>query len=168
MVDCIRIYFGFSALWLLYYTCSYPAFPFVFYSTCLLLLSDHTMSLPCLISFVVYLLAPACFCSWHDFQCMFMIRIYRYTCAYLRTPFGISIPLAGEFWLPWILMSRSRSLKLVDSPSCWSEMCSDSVDQWKTIWGPILPGPLLGSRVFLLWLWASFLLFILVYLFVFS
>jgi len=30
-------------------------------------------------------------------------------------------PLTGEFWLPWILMSRSRSLELVDSPICWPE-----------------------------------------------
>ena len=32
-----------------------------------------------------------CLYSQHDFQCMFMIQIYRYTCAYLRTPFGIRI-----------------------------------------------------------------------------
>ena len=87
----IRFYFGFPVLWLLYYTCSYPIFPLVFYSTCLLLLSYHTMSLPCLISFAVYLLAPACLCSRHGFQCMFMIRIYRHTCAYLCSLLGIHI-----------------------------------------------------------------------------
>jgi len=51
-------------------------------------------------------------------------------------------PLIGEFWLPWILMSRSQSLELVDSSGCWSEWRSGSVDQRKAIWGPILSGPL--------------------------
>ena len=36
---------------------------FVFYSTSLLLLSYHTMSIPCLMSLVIYLLVPACLCS---------------------------------------------------------------------------------------------------------
>jgi len=81
-----RVYFGFSVLWLLYYICSYSVFPLVFYSTWLLLLSYHTMSNPCLIPFAVYLLAPSCLCLRHDFQCMFMTWIYRYTCAYLSTP----------------------------------------------------------------------------------
>ena len=63
----------------------------MFYSTSLLLLSYHTMSISCLISIIVYLLAPACLCPRHSFQCMFMIRIYRYMCAYLSTPSGIRI-----------------------------------------------------------------------------
>ena len=37
-------------------------------------------------------------------------------------------PLAGEFWLLWILMSRFWSLERVNSPSCWSEWRSGSVD----------------------------------------
>ena len=65
-------------------------------------------------------------------------------------------PLAGEFWLLWILMSRFWSLERVISPSCWSEWRSGSVDLQQTVQSLILPGPLLGSRVFLLWLWASF------------
>ena len=32
-----------------------------------------------------------CLRSRHDFQCMIMIRFYRYTCAYLCTPSGILI-----------------------------------------------------------------------------
>ena len=91
MFACIGLYFGFPILWLLYYTCLHPALPLVFYSTSLLLLSYHTMSSSCLISIVVYLLAPACLCSRHGFQCMFMIRIYRYTCAYLCSLLGIRI-----------------------------------------------------------------------------
>ena len=56
-----------------------------------LLLSYYIMSIPCLISLAIYLLAPVYLCSRHDLQCMFMIQIYRYKCAYLCTPFGISI-----------------------------------------------------------------------------
>ena len=63
----------------------------VFYSTSFLLLSYLTMSDPCLIPFAVYLLVPACLCSRHSFQGMFMIQIYRYTCAYLYSPLGIHI-----------------------------------------------------------------------------
>jgi len=54
-------------------------------------------------------------------------------------------PFVREFWLPWILMSRSRNMELMDTPGCWSEWHSGSVDQWKTVWGTILPGSLLGS-----------------------
>jgi len=60
-------------------------------SLALLLFSYHTMSIPYLISLALYLLAPVCLCSRHSFQYTFMIQIYRYTCAYLCTPFGISI-----------------------------------------------------------------------------
>ena len=69
--------------------CSYPALSFVFYSTSLLFLSYHTMSTSCLISLVIYLLAPASLCLRHGFQCMIMIRFYRYTCAHPCTLFGI-------------------------------------------------------------------------------
>jgi len=68
----------------------------VFYSTSLLLLSYHIMSIPYLILFNVYLLAPACLCPRYDFQCMFMIRIYRYTCAYLCSPFDFHYHLLGS------------------------------------------------------------------------
>ena len=116
MFACIGFYFIFSVSWLLYYTCSHPALPLVFYSTSLLLLAYHTMNILYLISIVVYLLAPTCLCSWHGFQCMFMIQIYRYTCAYLYSPSdfciitragssdssGSSCPGFGA-WSVWIL-----------------------------------------------------------------
>ena len=63
----------------------------MFYSTSLLLSTYYTMSIPCLISLVIYLFAPVCLCSRHDFQCMIVIRFYRYTCAHLCTPSGICI-----------------------------------------------------------------------------
>jgi len=63
-----RVLHRVSGLWpLLYYSCLYPALPLVFYSTSLLLLSYYTMSVLCLISLVISLLAPVCLCSRHDF-----------------------------------------------------------------------------------------------------
>jgi len=86
-----RLLHRISSLWsLLYYTCSYPVLPLVFYFTSLLLLSYHTMSSSCLISLAIYLPASVCLSSRHG-SMMFMIRIYRYTCAYFRTSLGISI-----------------------------------------------------------------------------
>ena len=87
-----RILHWISGLWpLLYYSCLHPALPLMFYSTSLLLLSYYTWVFPCLISLAIYLLTFVCLCSWHDFQCLFMIQIYRYTCAWPCTPFGFSI-----------------------------------------------------------------------------
>ena len=64
--------------------------PYLLYlSPLYLLLSYYIMHVPCLISITVSLPALACLCSRHDFQYMFMIQIYRYMCAYLRTPLGI-------------------------------------------------------------------------------
>ena len=54
-----------------------------------LILSYHEYSLldiTCYIS-----LASACLCSQHGFQCMIMIRFYRYTCTYLCSPLGFRI-----------------------------------------------------------------------------
>jgi len=99
-VCCHRVYFRFPVLWLLCYSCLHPALPLVFYSTSLLLLSYYSMSIPYLISLAIYLLALVCLCSWHGFQCMFMIQIYRYTCAYLCTPFGISITARWRILTP--------------------------------------------------------------------
>ena len=95
----------------------------MFNTTSLLLLSYHIMSLPCLISFAVYLLAPACLCLRHSFQCMFMIQIYRYTCAYLCLSLRIHITtrrgvlsdspkfscLGFGVWSLWILAVADQS-----------------------------------------------------------
>ena len=140
-----------SGLWsLLYYSCLHPTLLRVFYSTSLLLLSYYTMRILCLISLAMSLLALVCLCSWHDFQCMFMFRIYRYTCAIYARHLAFASPLVREFWLPKILMSRSQSLELVGSLSSWSVWRGGSVDHRQTVWSPTLPGPLLVSRVFLL------------------
>ena len=122
---------------------SYPVLLPMFHSISLLLLSYHSMSSSCLISLVIYLPDYTCLCSRHGFQCMIMIRFYRYTCTYLSTPSGFCITtrLGSSIWLPWILMSRSWSLERVDSPNCWPEKCSSSVNPQQTVQNSILSGP---------------------------
>jgi len=60
-----------------------------FYLSPVLFLSYHVF--PCSISLTLYLLVPVWLCPRHDFQCIFMTWIYRYTCAYLNTPSGFRI-----------------------------------------------------------------------------
>ena len=65
------------------------------FTTCVLFHQSSTLILSylsssCLISLAIYLSASVCLSSRHDFQCMFMIQIYRYMCAYLRMLLGIS------------------------------------------------------------------------------
>ena len=134
-----RDLYRFLVLWLLlYYSCLHTALPLVFYSISLLLLFYFIMCIPCLMSLAIYLPAHVCLCSRPSFQCMFMIQIYRYT---RERHLALASPLTGEFWLPWILMSRSQSLEHVDSPSCRSEWRSWSVDLQQTVWSSIFPGP---------------------------
>ena len=133
-----------------------------------LLLSSYIMHVPSLISITVSLLAPACLCSCHSFQCIFMTQIYSYTYAYLCTPPGIRITTRWEFWLFWILISRSRCLELVDSLSYWLEWRSENMDHRQTVWSPIIPALCASLEFSFCNSWAPFVLFILVYFFVFS
>ena len=64
-----------------------------------------------------------------------------YTCLPLLATWLLPHHSPGEFWLLWILMSRFWSLERVDSPSCWSEWRSGSVDLQRTALSSILPGP---------------------------
>jgi len=96
-----RVLYWVFGLWpLLYYNCLHPALLLMFYSTSLLLSTYYTMSIPCLISLVIYLFAPVCLCSRHGFQCMIVIRFYRYTCAHLCTPSGICITTCWRVLTP--------------------------------------------------------------------
>ena len=105
-------------LWpLLYYSRLHLALPLVIYSTSLLPLSYYTMSILWLISFVISLLAPVCLCSWHGFECMLWFGFFGTRVLDLAHHLALASPLAGEFWLPRILISRSQNLKLVDSPT---------------------------------------------------
>jgi len=132
-------------------SCSYPALSTVFYSTSLLFLSYYTMSSFCLISLVIYLPSYACLCSRHGFQIhaydsILSIHVYLSWHAIWHSYHHT----LGEFWLLWILMSRSWSLELGDSLGGWPKRCSGSLDLQQTIWSSILPGPLCASWVFLL------------------
>ena len=91
----------------------------------------------------------------YDTVFMFMIQIYQYTCAYPYSPSGFRITTRRGVLTPLDPHVQVLELEAVDSPSCWSEWHSGSVDLQQTVQSLILPGPLFGSRVFLLWLGAS-------------
>ena len=81
----INFYFRFLVLFLLlYYNCLHPALPLVFYSTNLLLSSYYTMRILCLISLVIFLLAHVCWCSQHDFLCMYDSDLLIHVCLSLH------------------------------------------------------------------------------------
>ena len=94
-----------------------------------------------------YLIIPWVVPAWYH-----LFYIYLLLHAYLCSPLGIRITtrLGSSIWLPWILMSRLWSLERVDSPSCWSEWRSGSIDLQQTIWSSTFQAPLCASRVFLL------------------
>jgi len=108
----------------------------------------------------------ACLCSRHNFQCMsFNLDLSIYVPVHAHH-LAFTSPLVGEFWLLWIFLSKSWTLELVDSPSCWSEWRSESVDHRQTIWGPILSDPCSSSFPCITHE-RPFVQFIMVYLFVF-
>ena len=82
--------FTLDFLFYYYYIISVYIFPYHLCSTTsLLFLSYYTMHVPYLISLTISLSAFVCMYSRHGFQCLFINLIYRYTCAFLCTPFGI-------------------------------------------------------------------------------
>ena len=110
-----------------------------------------------------------CVYSWHGFQCMLLIWIYRYTCAYPRTPLGIHQTTRWE-------VSKSPESACPD-PKAWSLWILSVADQrWQRKRGSLAerlrPYPFMPSCLALKFSfcisWAPFVLFILVYLFVFS
>jgi len=152
---CHQILHRISGLWsLLYYTCSYPLLPLVFYSTSLLLLSYHTMRSLCLISLAIYLLSPACLCHDTVFKCMFIIQIIDKRVIIFARHLALASPLAREFWLLWILMSRSWSLRILPVADLRGAAIAWIISRPSR--APSFQALLLGSRVFLWWLWASF------------
>ena len=125
--------------------------------------------LSCLfISLLDALFMFGCICSRQGFQCILLIQIYRYIVLVPACHLAFIIPLVGEFWLSWICMFRPRSLKLVDCSSCWLEMCRESVDHRQTVWSPPFSPPCSSLEFSFCISWAYFILFIIVYLFVFS
>ena len=163
-----RVLHRIFGLWLLlYYSCLHSAFSLVLYFTSLLSLSYYTMSIPYFISLAIYLSASVCLCSRHSFQCMFMIQLIDTRMLIYVCHLAFVIPLVGEFRLPWILMSRSRSLELVNSPSCWLEWHSESMDVDKSSEPYSSRPPACLSSFSSINSWAPFVLFILVHLLVF-
>jgi len=105
-----------------------------------------------ILSYHLYCIPPVS-CSYHIIPCMFpawyqLLSLYllQYACAHdtvfntclwfrfidtrVLVPahyLAFTTPLIVEFWLFWILMSRSRRLELLNSPGCWSEMRNESV-----------------------------------------
>jgi len=164
-----RVLHRIFSLWpLLYSNCLHFALPLVFYSTSLLSYLIIPWVFPAWYHLLyIYLLLLACAHDTVFNACLWFRFIDTRVLIYARH-LAFASPLAGEFWLAWILMSRSWSLERVDSPSCWSE--------WR-IWGmdPSRPPEPYPSRLLVRLLsfpsvnsWAPFVLFILVCPFVFS
>ena len=121
----------------------------MFYSTSLLLLSYYTMSISCLISLTIYLLAHACLCSRHGFQmhvydsdlsiheCLSMHATWHshYHSLGSSDSFGSSCPglRACSVWILPVTDLRSAAVAWI---SC------------RSFRAPSFQAPLLGSRVF--------------------
>jgi len=90
------------------------------------------LSIPCVFPtwyhlLYIYLLLHACA---HDmiFNACFLFGFIDTRVLIFACHLAFTSPLTREFWLPWILMSRSQSLELGDSPVCWPERCNSNLD----------------------------------------
>ena len=126
----------------------------VFYPTCLLLLSDQTMSLPCLISCAVYLLAPVCLCLRHGFHvydsdlsihvCLSILAIWplHHYSPGSSDSSGCSCPGFGAWSMSELGARRIPVADLKSTAVAWiSSRPSEALS---------FQAPLFGSRVFLL------------------
>ena len=146
MFACIGFYFGFSILWLLYYTCSYPAF--------------YLYSIPPVSC--SYLIILWVFPTWYDSDlpihvCLPMLATWL---SHHHSPgssdsSGSSCPGFGA-WSMWILPVTDQSGAAV----AWISSRSSRA--------PSFQAPLFGSRVFLLWLWVSILYYSYLYIYLYS
>ena len=106
---------------------------------------------------------------WLCYTCSYLLYLYTLLCLPLLATWLLYHTRLGSFiWLPWILMSRSWSLERVDSPSCWSEWRSWSVDLQQTVQSSTLPGPCVPLEFSFCKLVSACVLFIPVHLFVIS
>jgi len=97
-----------------YYLCSIPPVSYF----------DHIIAwiLPTwyhLLSLYLFLYACAHVTAFNT--CSFDLDLLIHVCLSLYATWHSPHHSLGSFWLPWILMSRSWSLELVYSPTCWSE-----------------------------------------------
>ena len=131
----IGFYFRFLVLLLLlYYIRLHPSLPLVFYSSSLLLLSYIPCMFPVWYHLLpLYLLLYVCTYDTVFNTCSIDLDLSIHVCLSLHATWrSLHHPL-GSFWLPWILMSKSWSLELVDAPSYWSELHSGSVNHRQTV-----------------------------------
>ena len=132
--------FWFMSITMLYLLTSYFTTCVLFLQSPALIILYHTCSQ--LDIELLSLLGPACWYSRHGFNAYLWLGFIDTHVLISTRHLAFASPLAGEFWLLWILMPRFWSLKRVDSPSYWSEWRSGSVDLQQTVRSPILPGPL--------------------------
>ena len=152
-----------------YYICIHPALPLVFYSTGLMLLSYYTMRISCLISLTsLCLLLYACAHDRFSIHAL-LIRIYWYACAYPITPLGIYhttrwrvsdspgslCPDLGA-WNLWILSVADQKCAAV----AWIIGRSSEALSFQP--------PCSALKIFFCDSCAPFVLFIVIYLFIFS
>ena len=120
----------------------------LYFSSLYLILSYYTMRFftGC------HLLYPSCSCmhvltNTIFYACLCLGFIDTHVLIYARH-LAFASPLAGEFWLLWILMSRFQSLQRVDSPCCWPEKRRVAWISGRPSRAPTFQVPLLGSRGF--------------------
>jgi len=168
----IGFYFRFLVLLLLlllYYIHLYSSLPLVFYSTSLFFLSFYTMHVSCVISFTISLPAPVCLCSRHDFQCM--LFWFEFIDIHVLIPawhLAFAIPFIWMFLSSLDPHVQISELELVDSSGCWLEMRRRIMDHRQAFEALSLQAPCLALEFPFYGSWEPFVLFILVYLFVFS
>ena len=105
--------------------------------------------IPCVLSTGCHLLYPSCSCMYVLTNTIFYaLNLSIHMCLSLHAIWLPPHHSLGEFWLLWILMSRSWSLELGDFLGCRPEKRSGSLDLQQTIWSSILPGPLCAFWVF--------------------
>ena len=126
--------------------CLYLALSFV--STCFLCIILSYLFIPALtyLSPEYFLLDIICY----KHTCVLtLLSSVLDTCAHPDSPPGLHITTRlGSFTdSPGFSCPGQWSLERVDSPSCWSEQRSGSVDPQPIIQSSILPGPLWASRV---------------------
>ena len=115
------------------------------------------MSIPNLISLVIYIYLLLYVCP-HDTvfnACLWFKFIDTLVLIFVRH-LALASPLVGEFWLLWILMSRSWAWSLWILPVADLRGATVAWIIRRPSRAPSFQAPLVGSRVFLLWHWVSF------------
>ena len=100
--------------------------------------------------------------------CSFDSDLLTHVCLSLHATWHSPYHSLGSFWLPWIFMFRSRSLKLVDLPVADQRCAAEAWIIGRPSRVLFFQAPWLAFEFFCCNSWTSFVLFIIVYLFIFS